>query len=324
MREDLRFVQGAVAKKDFVPELTHFQVVGGRVTAYNGHMALSSPIDIDLTARPKAIPFSRAIATGIEGEEGAITLHMTKAGRLAVKSGKFRAFVECLTDDTPMLEVFPEGEEIDVGENFLAAIKALAPFMGVDASRPWSSGIMFKGASAYATNNICLLEYWHGHGFPVSVNIPSVAVKEILRINKPPTKVRIQQGHSMSFYFEGDRWLRTAVLATEWPDSLPDLLAREGAPVDVPPELFDAIDTLKPFLTDRQYVYFRDGAVCTEPETGIGVEVEVAGIHNGPCFHHSQITLIRSVAKRVDFEAYPNPCKFDGDQLRGLIVGLRP
>jgi hypothetical protein len=31
MLDALKFVKGAVAKKDFVPELTHFRITGGRV-----------------------------------------------------------------------------------------------------------------------------------------------------------------------------------------------------------------------------------------------------------------------------------------------------
>ena len=43
MIDAVKFVQGAVAKKDYVAELTHFLIQDNRITGYNGIMGLSSP-----------------------------------------------------------------------------------------------------------------------------------------------------------------------------------------------------------------------------------------------------------------------------------------
>ena len=52
----LKFVQGAVARRDFVPALTHFYIADGFVKGYNGRIAICAPIDVDLVATPKAAP----------------------------------------------------------------------------------------------------------------------------------------------------------------------------------------------------------------------------------------------------------------------------
>ena len=109
MIETLRFVRGAVAKKDYQPALTHFQIRNGRITGFNGTIALSSPIGIDIDAVPKAEPFLRAIENCTVEPT---VIHKTEAGRLGLRSGRFRAFVDCLDDDAHELfdNVKPEGE----------------------------------------------------------------------------------------------------------------------------------------------------------------------------------------------------------------------
>lgn len=57
----LKFVQGAVAKKDFAPSLTHFRIKNREVRGFNGTLGISSPINIDLDICPKAAQFIKAI-----------------------------------------------------------------------------------------------------------------------------------------------------------------------------------------------------------------------------------------------------------------------
>lgn len=49
MLKDLKFVQGAVAKKDLLPAMTHFRIENGHVRSFNGQMAISSPVAFDLS-----------------------------------------------------------------------------------------------------------------------------------------------------------------------------------------------------------------------------------------------------------------------------------
>ena len=132
MLKELKFVQGAVGKKEFIPAITHFCIENGHVRAYNGTIALSSPIACDLNCKPKAVPMVQAIGKCNE----TISLSMTPAGRLSIKSGSFKAFIECIEES--QAHVTPEGEEIFFdGEILLAGLKTVQDFIGNDASRPW-------------------------------------------------------------------------------------------------------------------------------------------------------------------------------------------
>lgn len=317
MLKELKFVQGSIAKKDFLPALTHFKIQDGRVRGFNGVIALSSPIQLDIDCLPKADQLIRAIQQCDE----TVQILMTTAGRLSIRSGKFKAFVECIEKtDTPHVE--PTGEMFDLnGKALVDALEAVSPFIGDDASRPWSNGVLLRGASAFATNNVVLVEYWFGTQLPFECCIPRAAVKEILRIGEPPTHGQIDQ-NSITFHYADSRWIRTQLLSTEWPD-LAKVLDQPNEATKLEPDLFRALEKIKPFADKIGRVYFQSGIISTHEDTNEGANVEVFGVRAGPVFNIEMLALLESVAERIDFNCYPKPCAFYGGRLRGAIVGMR-
>lgn len=317
MLSDLKFVQGAVARKDYDPKLVHFCIQDGKILGYNGAIALCTPTDLPLNCYPKAVPFVKAIATC----KDTVELHLTPNGRLCVRSGKFTAHVDCLEEGYPVIS--PEGEIVPLdGCPILEVIESISTFIGQDASRGWARGILLRGQSALATNNIVIVERWLGYHFPVEVNIPEAAVDELLRIGEEPTAIQVSE-NNITFHFEKNRWLRTQVLSTDWPD-VSRILDREVVtPGPVPEGLIAALEDLSPFTDDDVRVFFHDGIVSTVPQDGIGASVQVEGIKAGPCYNIKQLQKLLAVAKEVDFSVYPDPCLFYGNKLRGAIVGMR-
>lgn len=316
MIEALRFVQGAVASKDFLPELMHFKIENGTIRGYNGMMGLCSPISLNLNVTPRAIPFVKAIQTC---KDDTVQLHMTPAGKLSIKSGKFKAYIECCQEDFP--DAFPEGVQTAVNGGILAVLKVLAPFIAEDASRPWARGILFRGQSAFATNNICLVEHWLPEAFPVDVNIPRSAVRELIRIGEEPTHLQVTAS-SVTFHFVGDRWLRTQTYSTEWPD-LDRILSVASNQVQIPEGMFEAIDDLVPFVDDLERIFMAQGVLSTSQTEGVGAAIEVAEIQHEGCYNYKQLLLLRRNIQTVDFSTYPRPCVFYGPKIRGALVGVR-
>lgn len=315
MLDSLRFVQGAVAKKDYVPELTHFRIEGGTVRGYNGMIGLCCPIDLDLKVSPKAVPFVKAIQTC----KGTIQLHMTPTGRLSVKSGAFKALVDCLEEDFPSVPL--EGPVTPLNGGLLGVLKALAPFIAEDASRPWARGILFRGHSAFATNNIIAVEHWVETPFPVEINIPRAAVVELIRIGEEPISVQLTET-SATFHYGENKWLRTQTYSTEWPD-LGRVLDRPGVLVPPPEALWSAIEDLIPFVDDLGRLFLSQDSVSTTLNEANGATVSVPGISHEGCFNFKQLALIEDVAERVDLSQYPAPCPFQGGKIRGVIVGMK-
>lgn len=324
MLDSLRFVASAVAKKDYVPELTHYRIKDGRVMGFNGVIGLCSDINVDLDVLPNAQTFLHAIRACKE----TIALNVTPAGKLAVKSGNFRSFVNCLPDDAPQYFVEPDGEEIEVGEGFLQGVKAMAPFVGIDASRPWAQGIRLSGGSMFATNNVLLAEYWHGTQLPFDIVIPSAAVDELLRINSEPTRVQMTD-RSITFWFSETKWLRSALVeGSQWPHEMAQRILDGVKNADLKPfddGFFEAVATLKPFLSETRSIFLSTTGVSTSREDGDGTRIDM----NLPQFEAMQrysfdsLMLLGEIATAIDWGSYPRPCIFTAEGLRGAIIGQK-
>lgn len=322
MLSQLKFVQGAVAKKDLVPALTHFHIRDGRIVGHNGQIAISGPIDLDLSATPEALPFVRAI----QSCEEEVALSLTDNGRLAVRSGKFKAHIKCTTEPFP--DIVPTGDFVQSAGGFLDALKVVLPFVSDDASRPWSRGVMLRGHSAFATNNVILVERWLGYQFPVNVNLPRNTVQELLRIGEEPLGFQVDNT-SITFYYEGKRWMHSLLLSLEWPD-VDRILQTPALRTPIPEGLFDALRVLKPFVTETGRVHLMPEGVGTHPsaDTKDGAFVSLPMANVNTCFHIEQLMRIESVAKSLDIgntqPDQPRPCLFYGEGLRGAVVGMRP
>lgn len=314
MLKELKFVMGAVSKKDMIPAMKHFAIEGGKVRAYNGTLALCSPIPFNIDCYPKADMLYKAIANCDE----TVTLALTPAGKLSVRSGSFRALINCVEKSEVHLE--PEGTltECD-GEALLRAFKLLEPFVGDDASRPWANGVLLRGQSAFATCNVVLVEYWLGINLPRTLNVPAAAIREVIRIGEPPARLQIAE-NSISFLYSDGRWIRTQLFSTEWPD-LAKVLDRAHSAGPIDDRIFDALAKLKPFTDKSDRVLFRAGVVSTHENEDEGGHVDIDGSTMQGIYSLEMLALLKGVATHADFSAYPKPCLFFGDMVRGAIVG---
>lgn len=328
MLDAIRYAAAGVAKKDYVSALTHFKIQGGRITAFNGKMSLSSDIPIDIDAIPHAASFLAAVKAA--GDEP-ISLHVTPAGRLAVRAGKFRAFVNCVPDgDQSVTYLEPQGESVDLGSSFLSGLKAVAPVMGVDASRPWAMGVKLSSKSMFASNNVMIVQFWHGAELPFDVVLPAHAVNELLRVGQEPSRVQVS-ANTVTFWFGEHRWLLTTVMeGTLWPlDKIEGLLDERNAAqcAPLPDGFFDGVATLEPFLDAFGRVFVTPDGLRTSMTDGEGATVDVAmpGVPQAQPYGYKQLSILGRVATGVDWTGYPKPCKFSHKDhpLRGVIVGQR-
>jgi hypothetical protein len=315
--EALRFAQGGVARKDFVPALQFFEIGNGRILGFNGNIAVSSPIDVNLVCRPKALQFIKAIKTC---RDPVVSIYITQGNRLAIKSGGFTAFVDCI-EEKEYPNIRPEGKMIELRHGFLHTLFSLAPFIAADASRSWARGILFRGESAFVTNNIIVVEKWLGSEFPVEVNIPEETVYELCRIKEEPIAIQVAE-NSATFHFSGDRWLKTCLYETKWPDVRP-IFERPSNPLPVPHGMPYALEDLTTFVDDTHRVYFTKDKMSTRPGlTDTGAIFAVEGTPVAGCYNLIQLKLLMQIATVIDFTLYPDPCLFFGDNLRGAIVGM--
>lgn len=319
MLDQLRFVAGAISRKDLIPAMSHFVIQDGFARSYNGALALCAPIPFSLNCKPKAAPLIHAIDKCTE----TIQLSMTAAGKLRINSGPFKAYIDCIDEDA--FHVQPEGQEILFdGKALLDALEVLEPFIGDDASRQWSNGVLLKGHSAFATNNVIAVEYWLGDTeLPFEVNVPKAAITEMLRIGEPPLTAQLDK-NSISFHYADKRWIRSQLLDVAWPDINHILGGKNDAkPIDA--RLFPALDSLKPFTDKIGRVYISSNCIrtITDENDEQGASVELTGITWSGIYQIDMLKLLDGVATLADFDLYPSPCIFYGNRIRGAIVGMK-
>jgi hypothetical protein len=316
MLKELQFVRGSVGKSKVDMSLSHFKIQNGCVKGFNGVLSICAPIPLDLDCQPDASQLIKAIGNC----KAQVEITTTPAGKLRLKSGSFKAYINCYNEPIPDVE--PEGELTPCnGEAMLHAMKTLVEFIGDDATRQWSNGIMFRDKIAMATNNVCLVQAWIGSVFPLPANVPAAAVRELIRINEIPKFIQ-QTENSMTFHYSGDRWLRTQLYNTEWPDvdamfNIPDL-----NPQPIPQGFWEGVDAISPFQDKLNRIYFNNGVMCTSIEAEEGAHVQIDNVPNS-LFNINMLKLIRECAKKIDFSKYPAPGYFVGDRIRGLIMGMR-
>lgn len=316
MYASLKFCAGSVAKKDFVIDLKHFVIKDGRVKGFNGTLALSTPIPFDIDCHPNADQLIKAVARC----DDTIQLSLTKAGRLSVKSAGFKAFIDCIQGETNHVE--PEGEFVEFdGEVLFAGISACAPFIGSDASRPWSGGILIKGSSMFATNNVMLVEYWLGSDFPIVVNIPRAAIREMQRIGEPPINAQITT-NSVTFHYSGERWLRTQLFNTEWPD-LSKVLDRPSSQAPMDERVFEGLESVKGFTDKMGTIFLMPDELRTHADEQEGAGFAMEGFGFEGKYNIDMLNLLKDTATTIDWSTYPGPCMFMGDRIRGAIIGMR-
>lgn len=328
MLDAIRYAAAGVAKKDYVSALTHFRIMGGRISAFNGKMSLSSDIPVDIDVIPHAASFLAAVKAA--GEDP-ISLHVTPTGKLAVRAGKFRAYIQCVPqEDQSVMFLEPQGESVDLGPSFLPGLRVVSPVMGVDASRAWTNGIKLSSKSMFATNNVMMVQFWHGAELPFDVVIPAHAVNELLRVGQEPSRVQVSE-NTVTFWFGDNRWLLTTVMeGTLWPMSKIEGVLDEPNSAEcaaLPDGFFDGVASLEPFLDAYGRVFVTPDGLRTSMTDGDGANIELPmlGVPSPQPYGYKPLSILGKVATGVDWTGYPRPCKFSHKEhpLRGVIFGQR-
>lgn len=323
MLKELTFVKGAVSKKDIVASLSHFHIKDRGVYGHNGVIGLFSPIALEWTAVPKALPFIHAISScKVEP-----SLHLSPTGRLIINSGKFRAMVPCLentyvvTPDLPTTRVAVDG-------SFLDALRLVYPFIGEDASRPWSRGILFKENYLYATNNITLVRVRLPFTFPLTVNVPKVALQELLRIGEEPTYLLADE-RTLVFGFAEGRWLKTLLYSLAWP-AVAELIEQHKKPLtSLPDDFFGILQKLKPFCDSTGGITFTPETIATTSLEELGALEEVVWPDSTVVAGNYSVDQLLALADydlEMSLESYPGPVYFRSadSTFEGLLIGRRP
>jgi hypothetical protein len=323
MLETLKFVRAAVCKTGQQnPAFMHFRITGGTVQANNGRLAMQAPLATDLDCTPHAGQFLRAIAAC----EDVISLHM-EAGRLVVRSGKFKTHVVCC-DNASFPRYVPTGAIYPVPQPILPILEKLFPFVATDDRQPWACGVYFVNNSAFVTNSITIVEHWLPLAFPVIANIPRDAIAELLRLRLEPTAIQAC-AHAVTFHLQEGAWITCRLLDYKWPNvqAIFETASKSGAAMIGASQLetlLNDVAKIEKFVDDLGAVHFHNGQIATVPLGEPGTFIDCPASPGKGIFRADQLAALRGVADSIGFDAYPAPVPFyGGDLLRGAMVGFK-
>lgn len=326
LKKALNYVRGAIDAGQFVPMFKNYVVADGVLQGSDGIVSLNAPVPLDLAVCVDAHRFVRSILACTKDDE--VALSLTDTGNLRVKQGTFRAIVPATpnVDEYPWAQ--PEGEQLGVPNNLLDALRALRPFIGTDATRPWAMGALIRAGKLYATNNITLAEASVGIEKRVwdtldNVIIPLRAIDELLRINVLPRAMLLDAPHSATFFHSRSWWMKTLLINGEWP-AVHTMIreARERAvPVRISDELRDGVTRLLPFAQGASPLYLIKGFLSTSKTSAEGAML--SGFETKDLALSAEaFKLLLAAATHFSIDAYPNPVYFVGKQLTGIAARM--
>jgi hypothetical protein len=321
MREAINIVRGAVAKKSLLPVLTHFRIYDGRIQGGNGRLSIEAPCP-ELAGLDICVPADRFVKA-VDACDGEPKIKITDGGKLSMSRGSFRAILPLLPpDDYPLADRRGLAPVTGIGD-WLPVFRALAPFIGEDASKMWATGIWLSDGFAYATNNAALARMpvpWSSMDEPLIV--PGFAVDELLRIGQEPDGVCHGAG-GVLFDLPGGAWLRSMILDGGWPNSVQGMLAGgvgDGAVESA--AVLDAVRKVRPFCPSDTFpqIHLQGDGVRTEEGE---MSAHVAGLMLPECRWHADVLeLVLGNSDRVDFSQ--TPCPWDrADGLHGIALPLQ-
>ena len=337
MLKKLSFVRGAVSEKDTIPVLKCFHIYDGRIQGTNGRLTIDAPCEelAGLSVNVSAEKFLKAVDI-CEGEP-----ELTVEGAfLRIRRGSFNAKLPL--DTAEFNRHSPNG---NVGEPtaspLLPYLRALAPFVGEDASRPWACGVLFRDGAAYATSNVILASI-PAPVFEVPLNLPFFLVEELIRIGQEPLQVLAEGSvrevthpftgavstkmiyDNITFTFADGSWIQSALLSAEWPDLDPMLPARDAVLPAVPEGLRAAVERIIPFCSDKKNptIHFGSDGVSTA-DGASNARIESFDLPTA-IFRAEPLIRVLKQATQMDLSTYPKPCPFKGATgLRGVFIGMR-
>lgn len=315
MIDALKFVQRGISRSEGA---NFFAIRDQRVTVFNGTLALSAPLNLSFNTAPLGVPFMRAI----EACEDTISITQESKSKLVVRSGRFKATVPCVEVST-IPQVKPEGLTF-TPQGLVAAFTVLKSFVCSDPQKPSVRSILLTGQSAYATNNIAIVQYWTSTAFPLA-NVPVEFIEEVVRLKEEPSKIQISEG-SISFHYSDGRWIRSQLIQMLWPNVARILSeAWVDEMEEIKPELKKACLKLGKYVGKASgKTYFRGTDVATaKDDLEDGIACVTVNAPTSGCYCTKYLNDVLEVANKAAFDQYPKAVAFQGERVRGILLGVR-
>lgn len=306
MKEAFEFVKHGVVNRQFEETLTQIHACGDYIQTYNGVVTISHPLlGIGSFSSTSTKIISAMEACGwnpdIKINERFITL---KNKNVQAKL----SYDPTARKDSPTV-----GKEKSIN-NIIKPLSILFPFISDDASRPWSRSVLIRKKLGYVTNNIMVART--KLKLPDMI-IPAPAISVLLRIGEEPSRI-VQDDKTITFFYDKEyKWVKTKVIAEQWPDIhtiFKQIIKKEVG--EIGEEIKKAVAMLSPFIVD-DVVLVKDGRIGND-EFSVDLGYKIQNM----AFSYTVIKKVLSGFTHMDLSQYPNIipiANFENDLVGGFM-----
>lgn len=297
MKYTLERVRGAVSRKTLLPILTNVSMRHGWLQSSNGFITVTTPCPgVDLDFCVPAAPFFKAV--DVCGPTPSLAVD---GGRLTVSKGKTRIRLPLETEDAyPRAE--PISSELEVVPDGLCdVLTRVRPFVGTDAFRLWSHGVLLQDGFVWATNNVVLVRVPFPGVRPMVW--PTPVLDEVLRLGEQPVAMAATDSR-VELHYEDGTWLAASLIANQWPDTGRFFEVAQGSEGSTEiGQLGAAVEAVAPFCGESPIVRLTSQGV----ETPEGHYHACVGMERLPeiAFRLEPFQEVLKVAKAIDFDLAP-------------------
>lgn len=318
IKNALAKVRSAVSSKNVIAQMSHIVVKDGYVMACDGRMTAAAPWPIprDHFVVPEQEFSSVMDRIGWDADIKVETDY------LEVKKGRFRARIRTLAEyDVTLIEAIKGGKKVRTPSDFADCLREVRPFISDNATQDWAMCAWLTGEKVYATNNISLIEATC-KGASFDALLPAWAIDYVTKRTDQLLGLTLTEG-SVQFHWADKSWLRTQLVNAVFPAQVKDLLMKAPKPKwRMPPEWVEAYDRVASLTSD--YIEFHadrivgiSGAAQVEENAKTplpkGVEKTV--------WANRYLRPVLAAASVWQPDLWPAPTPFQGDKVRGIIVG---
>jgi len=322
LSEALAFVSVA-CNKDDLPWQEHIVFHNNYVIATNGQISAGHPVAESLTCCPQ---FDR-LRAAINKCKSSLSIAELQSGKLSIAGDKLRALVDCLPiDQFPFtapdaIATKPDGEPALLDDRLKFAFSVCGQVVSENGIRMVECSLLLENNICTATNGKVLIQYKHGIELPPNLIVPKLFASLVCKVKSPLYAFGFEPGRSITFHFENGAWLKTLLYEDKYPE-VSVILDNPSNPKPITPEFFDAIETVAGF-NPQGVAIVKKGKITSHETDDAGAQFELEGVEAGLCFDGEQAKSISGATTSIDMTTYPDRAFFFGDNMRGVILGVR-
>lgn len=200
MREALARVAHVLKTSNLAPHLSYVRVADGWMSASDGRIYVSAPVDCRLDFCVQGSELQRAL------DFDDMEMILNEKG-LIFKKGRSRITLKTLEAESNFYEVEQPDGWRPVPEGYVDALFRARQFTSENATQAWALGVMNLDGRLVATNNVVLASVDFDKA-PIKGVVPSWLIDFLKKMGERPVGCW-DTGNEIYLKFEDDSWLRS-------------------------------------------------------------------------------------------------------------------